>query len=116
MGAAMSVNDSVYLSLSPYRGSRGRLDNPGVFRSDEPETVQSRQETVDLFLETDQSPDLATQTHPKLKHYCPRWTDRDKDTEKFTLKYCSDLRKISHSLLRPLSVSIWRKDVSQCVL
>lgn len=57
-----------------YHSSRHGLDNPGVLWSDEAETVEGSQVTVDLLLKTQSSPNLSTKTHPKLKHHRPRYT------------------------------------------
>lgn len=57
-----------------------RLDDPGVFGPDEAQTVERGKVTVHLFLETESSPDLPTETHSEFKHDCSRW-----ETNRYTL-------------------------------
>ncbi len=67
-----SVCVCVCVCVCVYHSSRGRLDDPGVLRSDEAETVEGSQVTVHLLLKAETSPDLSTQTHPELKHHRSR--------------------------------------------
>ena len=59
------------MSVCTYRGPAGWLDDPGVLRPDEAQTVQSSQVTIHLFLEAEPGPDFPTETHPELEHDGP---------------------------------------------
>lgn len=61
-----------YIYEYMYHSSGGGLDDPGVLWSDEAETVESSQVTIHLLLKAETSPNLPTETHPELKHDCPR--------------------------------------------
>lgn len=56
--------------MEAHRRSGRRPDDPGIFGPNQTQTVQSRQVAVHLLLETPQSPNLTTQTHPVLEHHC----------------------------------------------